>query len=80
MTRIKKEPVARFLKSYVVFINDHTGKEDVFFDLIESKQSISHDEDKALLEHYKACKKEAGAQVRMEEMMRLIEYLEIEIG
>jgi hemerythrin-like domain-containing protein len=72
----KKEPVARFLKSYVVFIDDHTGKEDVFFDLIERKQSISNDEDRALLQHYEACKNDAGGQVRIEEMMRLIEYLE----
>jgi hemerythrin-like domain-containing protein len=76
MTRRKKEPVARFLKSYVVFIDDHTGKEDVFFDLIERKQSISNDEDRALLQHYEACKNEVGGQVRIEEMMRLIEYLE----
>jgi hemerythrin-like domain-containing protein len=72
----KKEPVARFLKSYVVFIDDHTGKEDVFFDLIENKQSISNEEDRALLQHYEACKNEAGGQVRIEEMIRLIEYLE----
>jgi hemerythrin-like domain-containing protein len=72
----KKEPVARFLKSYVVFIDDHTGKEDIFFDLIERKQSISNDEDRALLQHYEACKNEVGGQVRIEEMMRLIEYLE----
>lgn len=26
-----REPVARFLKSYSVFISDHTGKEDKFF-------------------------------------------------
>jgi hemerythrin-like domain-containing protein len=77
-TEIKgnKEPVARFLKSYVVFIDDHTGKEDVFFDLIENKQSISNDEDRTLLQHYEACKNEVGGQVRIEEMMRLIEYLE----
>lgn len=72
----KKEPVARFLKSYVVFIDDHTGKEDIFFDLIERKQSISNDEDRALLQHYEACRNEAGGQARIEEMMRLIEYLE----
>jgi hypothetical protein len=72
----RKEPVARFLKSYVVFIEDHTGKEDIFFDLIESKQSISNDEDRALLEHYRACRNEVGGQVRIEEMMRLIKYLE----
>lgn len=76
MERRKKEPIARFLKSYVVFIDDHTGKEDIFFDLIENKQSISNDEDRALLQHYEACKNEAGGQVRIEEMMRLIEYLE----
>ena len=76
MKRRKKEPVARFLKSYVVFIDDHTGKEDIFFDLIERKQSISNDEDRALLKHYEACKNEVGGQVRIEEMMRLIEYLE----
>ncbi len=72
----KKESVARFLKSYVVFIDDHTGKEDIFFDLIERNESISNDEDRALLEHYKACRSEVGGQVRIEEMMRLIEYLE----
>jgi hypothetical protein len=76
MERRRKEPVARFLKSYVVFIEDHTGKEDIFFDLIESKQSISNDEDRALLEHYRACRNEVGGQVRIEEMMRLIKYLE----
>jgi hemerythrin-like domain-containing protein len=75
-TKRKKDPVARFLKSYVVFIDDHTGKEDIFFDLIERKQSISNDEDRALLQHYEACKNEVGGQVRIEEMMRLIEYLE----
>jgi hypothetical protein len=72
----KKEPVARFLKSYVVFIHDHTGKEDIFFDLIEHKQSMSDDEDRALLRYYEACRKEVGGQVRIQEMMRLIEYLE----
>jgi hypothetical protein len=44
--------------------------------LIERKQSISNDEDRALLQHYEACKNDAGGQVRIEEMMRLIEYLE----
>src|SRR5918997_4629358 len=29
-----REPIARFLKSYAVFITDHTYKEDRFFDLI----------------------------------------------
>jgi hemerythrin-like domain-containing protein len=71
-----KEPVARFLKSYAVFIADHTEKEDIFFDLIERKGSISDDEDRALLEHYEACRNKVGGQGRIEEMMKLIEYLE----
>lgn len=75
-TKREKEPVARFLKSYAVFISDHSGKEDVFFDLLERKHSISYDEDRTLLEHCKACRKEVGGQVRIEELMRLIEYLE----
>ncbi|MDN5847272.1 MAG: hypothetical protein L0H53_13480 [Candidatus Nitrosocosmicus sp.] len=43
-----KEPVARYLKSYAVFIDDHTGKEDKFFELIVSSKSLSVDEDKKL--------------------------------
>ena len=55
-----KEPLARFLKSYAVFITDHTGKEDKFFDIIEEKSSLSEQE----------------KEVRIEQMMKLIEYLE----
>jgi hemerythrin-like domain-containing protein len=72
----KREPIARFLKSYAVFIDDHSGKEDIFFELIERKHSISDDEDRALIKHYEACKNEVGGQVRIEEMIKLIEYLE----
>lgn len=70
------EPIARFLKSYAVFIDDHTGKEDKFFDLVDASSSISTKEDKLLLEHYEVCKKEVGGDVRLEEMIRLIEYIE----
>jgi len=71
-----KEPVARFLKSYAVFIDDHTGKEDKFFDLVESSKSLSLDEDKRLLEHYEVCKNQVGGETRIQEMLKLIEYLE----
>jgi hypothetical protein len=43
-----KEPVARFLKSYDVFISDHTTKEDVFFDVIEDRKIISIEEDEMI--------------------------------
>jgi hemerythrin-like domain-containing protein len=71
-----KEPVARFLKSYAIFVSDHTSKEDIFFKSIQEKNSISEEEDRDLLRHYEACRGQIGGQARIEEMMRLIEYLE----
>ena len=35
-----KEPVARFLKSYSVFVFDHTSKEDAFFNKIQEEHSL----------------------------------------
>jgi hypothetical protein len=71
-----KEPVARFLKSYAVFISDHTGKEDTFFTTIQQKGSISREEDLQLMGHYESCRNEAGRSARIEEMIKLIGYLE----
>ena len=71
-----QEPVARFLNSYAVFIDDHTGKEDKFFDLVDKKGVLSTKEDEMLLKHYESCRNQAGGQVRMQEMIRLIKYLE----
>lgn len=71
-----REPVARFLKSYAVFISDHTGKEDIFFDFVEERHSISKEEDLMLIEHYKSCRNQAGGKIRMEQMLKLIDSLE----
>jgi hemerythrin-like domain-containing protein len=71
-----KEPVARFLKSYAIFVSDHTGKEDVFFESVQEKNSISEEEDRELLRHYEVCKDQMGGQARIEEITRLVEYLE----
>jgi len=75
-TNKSKEPVARFLKSYSVFVFDHTGKEDVFFKIIQEKHSISDEEDIQLVKHYEICRTQTGGQARIEEMIRLIGYLE----
>lgn len=72
------EPIARFLKSYAIFIDDHTGKEDKFFDLIMSKAVITNEEDNHLLKHYELCKNQVGGKERIEEMIKLIEYLEVQ--
>ncbi|MDP8886833.1 MAG: hemerythrin domain-containing protein [Thermoproteota archaeon] len=71
-----KEPIARFLKSYAVFVSDHTAKEDEFFKDIQQKNSISKEEDKELLRHYEMCKGQIGGQARLDEMLKLIDYLE----
>ena len=71
-----KEPIARFLKSYAVFVSDHTAKEDEFFKHIQQKNSISEEEDKRLIRHYEMCKNQIGGQARIEEMLKLIDYLE----
>jgi hemerythrin-like domain-containing protein len=71
-----KEPIARFLKSYAIFVSDHTTKEDIFFKTIQEKKSISEEENSELLRHYEKCKGEIGGQTRIEEMMKLIDYLE----
>lgn len=70
------EPVARFLKAYAVFIDDHTGKEDKFFDSIDKNNTLSDKEDELLLKHYELCKIQSGGEARIQEMIRLIQYLE----
>ena len=73
---INMEPVARFLKSYAVFIDDHTAKEDRFFDMVDKRNIITTKEDELLLKHYEMCKNQVGGEARMQEMVTLIEYLE----
>lgn len=71
-----RESVARFLKTYAVFITDHTGKEDKFFDMLEEMKSLTAEEDRELLRHFETCGKDIGGSARIEELLRLIEYLE----
>jgi len=70
------EPIARFLMTYAIFIDDHTGKEDKFFDSIEESKIISKSEDDLMLKHYGACMNQAGGKIRIEQMINLINYLE----
>ena len=59
-----------------LFIEDHTGKEDKFFDLIDENNKLSNEEEELLLKHYELCKIQVGGEARIQEMIRLIEYLE----
>ena len=71
-----REPVARFLKTYAIYVTDHTTKEEKFFDAVEENKSITAKEDRELLRHYEMCKKDVGGDARVEELVRLVEYLE----
>ena len=71
-----KEPIARFLKTYALFITDHTKKEDDFFDLIDERNAISKQEHEQMLEHFASCVNHAGGKARVDELIKLIEYLE----
>jgi hemerythrin-like domain-containing protein len=71
-----REPVARFLKSYSVFVNDHTGKEDKFFDQVENKGSLSDEEHTTLIDFYEICRNNVGGRVRMDQMIKMIMFLE----
>ena len=70
------EPIARFLMAYAIFIDDHTRKEDKFFDSIEESKIISKSEDNWLLKHYESCMNKSGGKIRIEQMINLINYLE----
>lgn len=71
-----QEPVARFLKTYAIYVTDHTGKEDRFFDLIEEMGSLTDEEDRKLLKHYEQCRNDVGGDARVEELLKLIAWLE----
>jgi len=44
--------------------------------MVEEKHSISTEEDVMLIKHYESCRNQAGGKARMEQMLKLIDYLE----
>jgi len=53
-----REPLARYLKAYSVFILDHTSKEDRFFNDVKEKRSLSEKEEKDLKKEFERMKHE----------------------
>ena len=53
-----REPLARYLKTYSIFILDHTSKEDSFFMRLKEKQSLSQEEERMLKEQFNCIKLE----------------------
>lgn len=69
-----REQVARFLRTYAIFVTDHTTKEERFFDGAE--KDLSSEEDREVLRHYEACRRGVGGSARVEELVSLVRYLE----
>ncbi|MDH2906671.1 MAG: hemerythrin domain-containing protein [Candidatus Nitrosotalea sp.] len=68
----QREPVARFLKAYAVYLDDHLTKEDKFFDTTE-EQVLSQDEETMMYEEFQAV---IAVATKLDEMIKSIDYLE----
>jgi hemerythrin-like domain-containing protein len=68
-----REPLARYLKTYSVFILDHTSKEDRFFTDVRDRRSLSSKEEQDLKEQFERmrheCMKKSGNLVEMVEQL-----------
>lgn len=67
-----REPVARFLKTYSVYLIDHMSKEEEFFDRAES-EVLSKEEEMEMFEQFRSV---MAITTKMQNMIKEIEYLE----
>ena len=67
-----KEPVARFLRTYSIYLQDHLSKENKFFDKVE-KEIIDKTEEKEMFEYFQSV---MAVAKKVEEMIKIIDYLE----
>ena len=66
------EPVARFLRTYSIYPNDHISKEEDFFERAE-KEIISKEEEKEMFEQFQS---DMAIAKKMESIVKEIDYLE----
>jgi hemerythrin-like domain-containing protein len=72
-----REPLARYLKTYSVFILDHTSKEDRFFSDVKEKRSLSDREEKDLKKEFERMKHECVRKNgNLIEVLKELEYAE----
>ncbi|WP_100182854.1 hemerythrin domain-containing protein [Candidatus Nitrosotenuis aquarius] len=67
-----REPVARFLRTYSIYLEDHLKKEDEFFNKAEA-QIISKEEEQAMYEQFQSV---MAVSTKMETILQQIDYLE----
>ncbi len=66
-----REPVARFMRTYCIYLRDHLEKEDRFFD--EAQKAIDELEEREMFEYFQAV---TATSKRIDEMVREIGVLE----
>jgi hemerythrin-like domain-containing protein len=66
------EPVARFLRTYSIYLNDHISKEEDFFERAE-KEILSKEEEKEMFEQFQS---DILITQKMESILKEIDYLE----
>ncbi len=69
--RDSREPVARFLRTYSIYLRDHLDKEDAFFE--KSQQELAPEEEEAMYEQFRSM---AAAPAKMTDLMGHLDYLE----
>ena len=69
-----REPLARYLKTYSVFILDHTSKEDRFFTDVKESRSLSDREEKDLKQEFERMKHECMR--KSGNLLQILEELE----
>ncbi|KAG0511481.1 MAG: hypothetical protein NPMRD1_160011 [Nitrosopumilales archaeon] len=67
-----REPVARFLRTYSIFLNDHISKEEDFFAEAE-KTVLSKEEEKEMYEQFSSV---MAITKKIEDMIKEIDFLE----
>ena len=67
-----REPVARFLRTYAIYLNDHITKEEKFFDTAQ-KEILSAEEEKMMYDEFRSV---TVVTTKIEDMVKSIASLE----
>lgn len=67
-----RESIARFFKTYSIYLNDHISKEEKFFEKSE-KTILSKEEEQQMYEQFRSV---ISITKKMEDMIKEIDYLE----
>ncbi|MEM2160283.1 MAG: hemerythrin domain-containing protein [Candidatus Nitrosotenuis sp.] len=70
-----REPVARFLRTYSIYLDDHLKKEDEFFNKAEA-EVLPKEEEQAMYEQFQSV---MAISTKMETILQQIDYLEKQV-